>query len=529
MAGGMTMMRPDPGALSPSDRAQLETAGIAVEEVVRQWKLLLAPPPPPRLVRPCTPGDGVRRIEAGNAAAYAEAGATFLAGARPSKFVPASGAATRMFQDLLSWRSTHGSFSLEALIAAERRDPTAASVLRTLRHIRQFAFFPRLHQALLAGGAIPERILGGGDATPVVAALLDAFGLDLAATPKALLPFHAGPDGSRTAFVEHLHEALAVAVGADGTARAHFTVSSDHHDRFVAARTAALAAFASQGGRLAASFSTQNASTDTIAVRADGSLARLADGRLLLRPAGHGALLGNLLACDGDLLLVRNIDNVEPASCRDERVFWTRVLAGVLAEIQAGLSSLAAALDGGTTDPATAVSRLVELIGLDLSPLLVGRDAAGIRAQVLERLARPIRVCGMVPNTGEPGGGPFWVAGADGLVAPQIIETAQVARTMDQQAVFAAATHFNPVDMILSPAGARGRRVNAVDLVDQSAVIVTRKSVGGEPLRVLERPGLWNGSMAGWNTVFVELPSTVFNPVKTINDLLRPAHLRTEA
>lgn len=518
------MRRPDASELTSADRDRLAAAGIPVAELMRQWALLLNPPPPPRIVRPCTVGDGIRRVPPGEREALAERGALFLAGACPTKFVPASGAATRMFQDLLAWRAEKGTFALEQLASVERIDPVAASVLRTLRHLRSFAFFPELYRALAVGGTVPEQALSGSDATLVVETLLGPGGLNLAGVPKALLPFHAGPDGPRSAFLEHLHEALEVASGADGRTRLHFTVSSDHKERFEEARNAALAAFASEGSRFEVTFSVQDASTDTIAIRPDGTLARGRDGTLILRPAGHGALLGNLAACPGDVLLVRNIDNVEPAARRGERVFWTRVLAGVLHETLSTLADLGAAIEDGSRAVSDAMGDVKRLLGVDLLPLVAGRDATAARSILLERLARPVRVCGMVPNVGEPGGGPFWVMGTDGLVTPQIIESAQVAVTMDQQAIFAAATHFNPVDMILAPDGARGRRVALEAFADSEAVIVTRKNVGGEPALVLERPGLWNGSMAGWNTVFVELPIDVFHPVKTVNDLLRPAH-----
>jgi len=266
----------------------------------------------------------------------------------------------------------------------------------------------------------------------------------------------------------------------------------------------------------------QDPATDTLALGPDGEALRDADGRLLLRPGGHGALLANLAALAGDVVLIRNIDNVVPDSRKAANLRWDRLLGGLLLELAASQRALLEQLHRHPGDSAVcrrARAFLGEELGCDLSDW----EPAG--EQLITLLDRPLRVCGMVVNHGEPGGGPFWVRDADGRLSRQIVETTQVDRSNPEQAaILAAATHFNPVDLACTLRAGRGRPYELARFVDQAAAIVTSKVQNGQPIRILERPGLWNGGMAGWHTVFVELPESTFNPVKTVFDLLRPAH-----
>jgi hypothetical protein len=417
--------------LTSADRAAIESHGLTEAEVARQLALFRNPPAPQRLARAATAGDGVVLLEEReHAELLALADGAARAG-RLTKFVPASGAASRMFAFLLS-----GGVETEET--------------RRFREDRSsFAFRASVE--------------------------------DLARAPKALIPFHTYPDGARTAFEEHLFEAAGTIRDAGGLCRVHFTVSPEHRKTFedtlrgIRPRLERLT-----GARFDVSFSEQAPSTDTIAGGADGGPFRTAEGALLFRPGGHGALLKNLgdvARAGGDVVLVKNIDNVVPDARRGPTLLWKRLLAGLL-----------------------------------------------VRLERQSRRERPIRVCGVVRNEGEPGGGPFWVAGPGGE-SLQIVESAQVdLEDRSQAAIWMAATHFNPVDLACSLRDAAGRPHDLSMFVDENAVFVAERTHEGKPLKALERPGLWNGAMAFWETVFVEVPKETFAPVKTVLDLLRPEH-----
>jgi hypothetical protein len=280
------------------------------------------------------------------------------------------------------------------------------------------------------------------------------------------------------------------------------------------------------GARFEVGYSFQNNATDTLAVDADGKLLR--DGQQLrFRPAGHGALINNLDALGADLVFIKNIDNVQPDCGKGPTVEWKGLLAGRLVQLQRAVHALLERL--ARPDASDVV---LEAASRFLRAELNAHEPAGTppsplcrRASLIDRLNRPIRVCGVVPATGEPGGGPFWVRAADGSRSVQIVESAQVdPKDETQQAIWRSSTHFNPVDLVCALRDPGGEPYALPRFVDAEATIVTSKSEGGRPIKVLERPGLWNGAMAGWNTAFVEVPLETFTPVKTLFDLLRPEH-----
>lgn len=452
-----------PSPFSREDLAQLESQGIGEAEALRQLELLRRPPRYSAVERPCTPGDGVLRLGDSDRERMVAAFERARPGASWIKFVPASGAATRMFRGLLAREPA----------ALERFDAEAP----------RFAFAAELAAELDRRGTSLEQATAEQKAD----ALLSDEGLGYAGLPKGLIEFHRYDGESRTPFEEHLLEAAEVLPDGVGRCRLHFTVSPQHRDGFVSLFDRVRGTFERRtGARFEVGYSLQSPSTDTLAVDPDDRPFRDDDGRLLLRPGGHGALIGNLADLDADAAFVRNIDNVQPERACAVTRHWLAVLGGLLV-----------ATRGGEFRPP----------GLDLDP------------------RRPLRVCGVVPNTGEPGGGPFWVRGRDGRLTPQIVETAQIDPGSPQrQRVLRESTHFNPVNMVCELRDADGRSHDLRRFVDHDAVIVTRKSSGGRELRALERPGLWNGAMAGWNTLFVEIPLETFTPVKTVFDLLRPEH-----
>ncbi len=506
-----------------ADRAQLATLGISEEEVARQLRLFAAPPPAVMLDRPCTVGDGITVLGEGDKRAAAQAYRGAAAHGRLLKLVPASGAATRMFQALLTVRNAGGELTRTAL---ERRaaagDGDAGEVLTFADGLPRFAFAEALARALARRGRDLEALRRHGELADILAALLDADGLDDSALPKALLLFHAYPVGSRTAFEEHLLEGAAAVGSTAGAVRLHLTVSPEHDAAFSALLAHCRERCEARAeARFDVGFSHQKPSTDTVAVDLDNRPLRGPDGRLLFRPGGHGALIENLNDLQGDLVVIKTVDNIQPDHLRAPSVEWMRLLSGHLVALQDALFAHRAALAGES--PSTAHIAAASRFARDQLGAEVARDASA--ATLRAALDRPLRVCGMVRNSGEPGGGPFWVRGADGRCTRQIVEQAQVDGTdAVQRAVFAAATHFNPVVLACAVRDWRGRPFDLHEFVDPSAVFIARKSKDGRALKALERPGLWNGAMARWHTVFVELPDATFTPVKTVNDLLRPAH-----
>lgn len=521
----MTSAVSGPAAFTDPDRQQLADRGIPLDEAQRQMELLRHPPRPTRVLRPCSPGDGILALdEAGQEAALASWQEAAAAG-RVGKLVPASGAASRMFKALLAALEGESNADADTFFA----------------ELHRFPFLDDLAAALGSRGLDLGQLREDGredDCQAILRALLTPEGLGYAELPKALIPFHRYPNGEvRTPFEEHLVDATFSARDRDGLCRLHFTVPPEDAERFRDLLDSAVPDLERRYGvRFAVGFSFQSPATDTLAADPEGNPFRQDDGTLLFRPGGHGALLANLhdAARQGaDLVLIRNIDNVlpEPRKARTER--WRQILAGHLAGVQKEVHGLLERLASGAPD-----ARLIEearsfTTGQLHAPLPGNFETAGPteKARLLrDRLDRPLRVCGIIRNLGEPGGGPFWVESADGQVSLQIVETAQIARDdPDQQARLAASTHFNPTDLACALLDRLGRPYDLPRYVDPNTVFLAAKSHEGRPLTALERPGLWNGSMAGWNTVFLEIADETFAPVKTVLDLLRPEHQVGEA
>lgn len=507
-------------ALSERDALQMAALGIARGEVDRQLALFARPPAPIRLARPCRVGDGITVLDPEREPwLLARAEGARRAG-RCWAFIPASGAASRMFEAPLGClRAGLDGESLKR--AAASGEAAAAATLALLSELEHSPFREPLAALLAARGEEAGRLRSAGRHRELLEALLLPDGLDYARLPKALLPFHRTAEGARTAFEEHLWESAATVTGPGGTARVHFTIAADQEPAFRAALERARPAVeAALGVALEVTFSSQDCATDTFAVDLDNQPFRLADGSLLFRPGGHGALLGNLQAladAGADLLLVKNIDNVLPEGGRALVVGWRLLLLGHLLELAAELAHWRRSAGEGDQGRAGAAAFLADRFGHRVA---AAEDAAALQA----RLRRPLRVCGMVRNQGEPGGGPFWVAGADGEISRQIVEASQVSADPSQRAILSAATHFNPVDMVCSLRDPEGRPYDLAAFADPATVLIAQKSAEGRPLKALERPGLWNGAMAGWHTAFVEVPAATFAPVKTALDLLRPEH-----
>jgi hypothetical protein len=477
-------------------KAQLRERGISEVEANRQLALIAAPVAHADVVRPCRLEDGIETIPVERQEALILLHEEAARQGRCSKFVPASGAATRMFQEVL----------------------TGKGVAALLEGIDRFAFVDDLRAELAFRGYDLDVLRGAGSGAEVVDALLGADGLGYATVPKGLIPFHRYANGTRTAFEEHLVEAAGYVRDAQRVCRMHFTVSPEHLHAFRLLTERTMPAYEqSLFARFELAFSVQRASTDTIAGMPSGGPFVSDDGRLVLRPSGHGALLDNLGELGGDIVFIKNIDNVQTDPNRADTLRWKQILGGRLVELQREVFLHVARLRSRPVSPVFAAE------ASEFARKVLGAEAQG--DGLLRLLERPIRVCGAVRNTGEPGGGPFWVRGRDGRITRQIVEPQQVDDRLEpQRAALREATHFNPVDLVCGVLDVSGAAFDLRAFVDPRTGIVAKKSHQGRDLLALERPGLWNGAMAEWITVFVEVPISTFTPVKTVTDLLRPEH-----
>jgi hypothetical protein len=360
--------------------------------------------------------------------------------------------------------------------------------------------------------------------------ILDHGGLNYSNLPKGLILFHDYPEGARTAAEEHLVEAISYARDRQGVARIHFTISPEHKEKFTELFNRIVGPYEQRyGTRLEITWSHQEPSTDTLAVDENNLPFRNPDGSLLFRPGGHGALLGNLNRLDADIIFIKNIDNIVPDRLKPETFLYKKVIGGFLLEMRGKVFEFLGKAEAGIITEEE-ISEMASFCMKKLSlPLLPDFDELS-QSQKLHFLThaldRPMRVCGMVRNEGEPGGGPFWVRDRNNHVSLQIIESSQVNQgDAAQLAIMQSSTHFNPVDIVCCIRNYKGRTFDLKRFVDENTGFISLKSSGGRNLKAQELPGLWNGAMAGWITVFVDVPVSTFNPVKTVNDLLRAEHL----
>ena len=513
------MSAPTENSLDQRDIDAIRDRGLNPAEIQRQRELLAGKVSYRQLDRPAMVGDGIRRLSEAEASACLDDFAAAASVGRYLSFVPASGAASRMFKTLVEANSSGRSLDRASL--TESSHPQDHDVLTTFTEINRLAIGEALEKALSAATPPLSRRLEQGDYGPLLQKLLDPTGLSLPQQPKGLLPFHRYPDTTRTAFEEHLREAAALLVDQHGQVRAHFTVSPQHQAGFdetlgrVAPGIEADLAIQFQVG-----FSTQSTATDTIALDQDGHLFRDTDGSLLFRPGGHGSLIRNLEELRGDFVFIKNIDNIVPDVHRDGVLRWRRILGGLLARLQRESDLWLTRLSESGSQ--AALREPAEQFVRDELGLPIDRPVDLILSDVLDR---PMRVCGVVANTGDPGGGPFWVRGSDGSLSRQIVETAEIdPNDPAQTRHLDVATHFNPTDMVCALRNRDRQPLPLSRFVNRSAVFVAQKSSQGRDLRALEHPGLWNGSMAEWTTIFVEVPRETFQPVKSLLDLLGPGH-----
>ena len=462
-------------------------------------------------------GDGIVAPSEDEAEAYIKAWNDYKAeGHNITKFVPASGAASRMFKNMFEF------------LDADYEVPTTDFEKAFFAHIHYFAFFDALNDAcFLNEGKGVDALIEEGEYKAVVANMLGEEGLNYGQLPKGLLQFHSYDDCAKTPVEEHLTEA-ALYASSRGEAEVHFTVSSEHRKLFEELIERVVPE-AQEKFKITykVSLSEQKPSTDTIAVNMDNTPFRTSDGKLLFRPGGHGALIENLNDLKSDIVFIKNIDNVVPDRLKGDTVFWKQVIAGVLVDAQKKVFGYLRLLDSGkfSHDDLEDIIRFVRHTLCCDVPNLKNMEDTELHVFLKNKLNRPIRVCGVVKNVGEPGGGPFLAYNPDGSISLQILESSQIDKNnAEYMKMFTQGTHFNPVDLVCAIRNYKGEKFNLPDFVDPATGFISYKSKDGKELKALELPGLWNGAMSDWNTIMVEVPLTTFNPVKTVNDLLRPQH-----
>ena len=504
--------------MTEKDKALLQQKGITEEQFREQLQCFVHGFPYLRLSAAASVEKGITVLaEAEQQAALAAWDAYTAGGHAIVKFVPASGAASRMFKNLY------------AFLDAAYDEPTTDFEKTFFANLPAAAYHADLDAACvrLYGAGVGE-LLAARRFKDVVLALLGKDGLNYGHLPKGLLKFHTYPEGARTPLEEHLVEGTLYARRQDGTVSVHFTVSPEHRALFEQLVARVVPVYEQKFGvKYDVTFSEQKPSTDTVAANPDNTPFRQADGSLLFRPGGHGALIENLNELPADVVFIKNIDNVVPDRLKDETVRYKKLLAGVLVSLQEQAFAYLRKLDSGcyTVEELLEMLQFVQKKFCCKNPETKTLEDTELAIYLRRKLNRPVRVCGMVRNVGEPGGGPFLAYNADGTISPQILESSQIDMAdPEKKAMFEQGTHFNPVDLVCGLRNYRGEAFHLPDYVDKATGFISHKSKDGRELKALELPGLWNGAMSDWNTVFVEVPLATFNPVKTVNDLFREQH-----
>lgn len=483
---------------------------LTVEEQISRFRNGF---PKMQIIKPATVGDGIFLPPESESKRLLASFKENTSGKSLVKFVPASGAASRMFKALFAFLSEGG-------------DPGNDSpAYQFVQDIKKFAFYSDLEEVCRKNGKELDKLISSQEYREIISYVLLEEGLNYGELPKGLLKFHDYPDGGRTSVEEHLVEGAEYCRQDDGKVHLHLTVSPEHMELFKQLINQVKPKYEQLFDVIyQVDYSIQKKSTDTIAVEMDNSPFRLEDGSLLFRPAGHGALLENLSDIDADMIFIKNIDNVVPDRLKKHTFYYKKVLASIFAENQQRIFSYLDKLENGASaDMLDEISKYLEEVLCTLPPAdLGGKDRV---SYLKTKLNRPFRVCGMVKSEGDTGGGPFWAVNKDGSVSLQIVETAQIdLDDPEQKKIFERSTHFNPNDIVCGLKNFKGEKFEISRFVDKDAGFIAKKSKDGRDLKAQELPGLWNGSMSDWNTLFVEVPFITFNPVKMVNDLLLPEH-----
>lgn len=500
---------------SDDDIRFFKARGIGLQEVVRQIEIFRQGVKPIRLNRPARIGDGIVQIPPKHAGSLVALHDQAAERGRMIKFVPASGVASRMFKDWFDWYK-------------QRSFNSTKDASRFLKDIVKFAFYEDLKTIMNSQRKDIDHLIRKGKGIDILEYVLTPKGLNYVSLPKGFVKFHRYPGRSRTAIEEHLVEAAYYVRDGQKVCRIYFSISEEHESHwrsFLSKIKNDYETFLDV--KYDIDLTVQSPSTDTLAVDMDNKPFRDRNGKIVFRPGGHGALLKNLNAIDGDIIFIKNIDNVIPDHLIDITILYKKILGGALIQLQEESFDYLRRISRNELDN----EKMLEVIRFCQDKLFLffpdtfWKDSfLGKKEYLFQILNRPLRICGMVKNEGEPGGGPFWIE-RDGIQSLQIIEENQIDITSkDQREIWNSSTHFNPVDLVCGIRNFKGEKFDLNSYVDMEAALISKKSHEGRELKALELPGLWNGSMAFWNTVFVEVPIETFNPVKTIHDLLRKSH-----
>lgn len=504
--------------LTSTDEIILKKKGIKTEQITEQLTSFVNGFPFLNINSAAEPGKGIVLVQeeeiqfiVSQWEEYLKTNATII------KFVPASGAASRMFKDLFEF------------LESKKNEPSNASEDMFFDEIDKFAFYEDLNKVCIRnnGMSIDELIINKQHKQIVENLLLDK-GLNYGSLPKGLLKFHSYSTEVRTPMQEHLAEGALYATSASGIVNIHFTVSNEHRKLFEKHLRESLSQFENNFNvQFNVGFSEQKPSTDTIAADEKNEPFRDNTGELVFRPGGHGALIENLNDLDGNIIFIKNIDNVVPDSLKENTIKYKKVIAGILVNLQKQCFDYLTELENESISKAklAIMAQFCEVRLNNHNPKINTLSEHELRKYLYTKLNRPIRVCGMVKNEGEPGGGPFLIVNSDATVSPQILESSQIDMTNStDKIIMMNSTHFNPVDLVCGVKDYLGKKFDLLKYVDKNSGFISMKSKNGKELKALELPGLWNGAMSDWNTVFIEVPIDTFNPVKTVNDLLRPQH-----
>lgn len=501
----------------------------SADKIIEQIKIFEKGIPYLKLVRPCVIGDGVKVVTDEEQEIYIKIFNSAIDEGRVVKFVPASGAATRMFKKQLSVLVNYENVDIQRLKElADRGDKDCEATLKFISNIHRFAFYNDLKKELEKNEKSLDYLIAAENVSEVICFVANDVGLNYANLPKGCILFHSYPEGSRTAFEEHLIEAMNYTSDKNKVVKVHFTISPEHENEIKRLFNSLFEKHSRQSWKFDVGFSFQSPSTDTVSVTLDNKPFRDDSGKIVFRPGGHGALLKNLNDLKADIVSIKNIDNIVPDHLKDETYKYKKILGGYIISLQEKVFSFLQKLEMKMMDESFG-NEILKFIKnefeIDLSDILKTKTLLQKKKYLFDFLNRPIRVCGMVKKENHPGGSPFWVESQNGEVTKQIVETAQVdLLDQNQVRIFDKATHFNPVDLACGVKDYQGNHFNLENYSNPETGLITKKSKDGRELKALELPGLWNGAMYNWLTVFVKVPKMTFNPVKEVNDLLQPEH-----
>jgi hypothetical protein len=511
------------------DLQQIKGKGIELKTIEKQIENFKKGFPFVQLLAPATVENGISRLTRAELKSLSSLYAGVSPDYRLLKFVPASGAASRMFKDLSAFYELLSRDETIKLKIQKSKFKIPEEVIFFLDNISKFPFYKHLKNVLAKNSLDLDKCILEKDFKTILHYLLTDDGLRLSRLPKAMLHFHSYGEHTRKAFEEHLIEGAFYCRDKDGRVSIHFTLPDDMYDSFISEADAHKKYYEKEYDvKYDLSFSVQKPTTDIIAVDLANNPYRDSSGSLVFRPGGHGALIENLNDCNADIVFIKNIDNIVPDRLMQQTVLYKKALGGMLIHLQQKLAQYLEMLESNSLNEIT-IRDIEEFATAELNLRIEGDYKKYTRINKINYLYfllnRPLRICGMVRNTGEQGGGPFWIREASGSESLQIVESSQVNfDDKEQYRIFRHSTHFNPVDLVCFVRDYKGNKFDLTEYIDESTGFISLKSKDGRDLKAQELPGLWNGAMADWITLFVEVPLITFSPVKTVNDLLRPEH-----